>query len=186
MFADVVQGCRGTGFERLRLMLTTGLPRVNSLVPSNWKWLALKGLPYHGTEITYFATREGGTFRISATGAFRPTFPKSCTKPMSRRTSAFSRSMRRSSRSRDSTKSRYSPAISARRRRPYRSTSRASSIRARCTTFASTIASATVGNPAYSTLHRTSAPSRCRIEAGGYRLVSLRRRGEGSASVEVR
>lgn len=58
------------------LMLSTGLPRVNPLVPANWKWLALKRLPYHGTEITYFATREGGTFRISSTADVHTDFPK--------------------------------------------------------------------------------------------------------------
>ena len=58
------------------LMLTTGLPRVNPLVPSNWKWLALRRLPYHGGELTYFATREGGTFHISSTSDVTTDFPK--------------------------------------------------------------------------------------------------------------
>lgn len=49
--------------------LTTGALQVNPLVPPSWKWLALKRLPYHGGEITYFAVREGAGFQISATGA---------------------------------------------------------------------------------------------------------------------
>lgn len=49
------------------VMLTTGLPRVAPIVPSNWKWVALKRLPYHGAEFSYFATRRNGTFHISAT-----------------------------------------------------------------------------------------------------------------------
>ena len=58
------------------VMLTTGLPRIKPLVPPAWKWLALKRLPYHGVEITYFATREEGTFRISATADVESDFPK--------------------------------------------------------------------------------------------------------------
>jgi len=49
------------------LMLTTGMPRVNPLVPSHWKWLGVRRLPYHGTEITYFATRRSGAFHIATT-----------------------------------------------------------------------------------------------------------------------
>ena len=48
------------------LMLTTGRPRVNPLVPAAWKWVALRRLPYHGKEITYFAARQNGSFRIYA------------------------------------------------------------------------------------------------------------------------
>ena len=56
------------------IMLTTGAPRVKPLVPATWKWLALKRLPYHGEEITYFATRERGTFRLSATSEIESEF----------------------------------------------------------------------------------------------------------------
>ena len=48
------------------LMLTTGRPRVNPLVPAAWKWVALRRLPYHGEEITYFAARQGDGFRLYA------------------------------------------------------------------------------------------------------------------------
>ncbi len=58
------------------LMLSTGLPRINPLVPTHWKWVALKRLPYHGAEITYFANREGGTLRLSSTGDVDTEFPK--------------------------------------------------------------------------------------------------------------
>jgi len=40
------------------LMLTPGAPNVNPLVPPEWKWVALRRQPYHGREITYFATRH--------------------------------------------------------------------------------------------------------------------------------
>jgi len=40
------------------LMLTPGLPQVNPLVPGDWKWVALRRLPYHGQELTYFAARN--------------------------------------------------------------------------------------------------------------------------------
>ncbi|MBC5800485.1 MAG: hypothetical protein GIW94_11020 [Candidatus Eremiobacteraeota bacterium] len=56
------------------LMLTTGLPRINPLVPANWKWVALRNLPYHGRSLSYFATRERGTFRIYATGVVESDF----------------------------------------------------------------------------------------------------------------
>ena len=55
--------------------LTTGALQVNPLVPPSWKWLALKRLPYHDGEITYFAVREGAGFQISATGAIETEHP---------------------------------------------------------------------------------------------------------------
>ncbi len=48
------------------LMLTPDLPSVNPLVPGDWKWVALRRLPYHGRELTYFAARQGQTFEIYA------------------------------------------------------------------------------------------------------------------------
>ncbi len=56
------------------LMLTTGLPRINPLVPASWKWVALRRLPYHGRPLSYFATRERGTFRIYATAVVESDF----------------------------------------------------------------------------------------------------------------
>ena len=58
------------------VMLSTGSPRINPLVPPDWKWLALKRLPYHGTELTFFATRQAGTFRISATSDVETAYEK--------------------------------------------------------------------------------------------------------------
>ena len=49
------------------LMLTTGAPSVNPLVPRTWKWVALRRLPYHGGELTYFAARYDEKFHIYAT-----------------------------------------------------------------------------------------------------------------------
>jgi len=40
------------------VMLTTGNLSVRPLVPRTWDWVALRGLPYHGGSVTYFAARE--------------------------------------------------------------------------------------------------------------------------------
>ncbi len=32
--------------------------RINPLVPPHWRWVGLRRLPYHGNEISFFATRE--------------------------------------------------------------------------------------------------------------------------------
>ncbi|MBC5826091.1 MAG: hypothetical protein GIW99_00115, partial [Candidatus Eremiobacteraeota bacterium] len=57
------------------LMLTPSLPRVHPIVPVTWKWIALRRLPYHGNELTYFATREAGEFKIYATGEIESDHP---------------------------------------------------------------------------------------------------------------
>jgi hypothetical protein len=50
------------------LMLTPGAPRINPLIPVNWKWVGLRDLPYHGSFLTYFLVREGDAgFRIYST-----------------------------------------------------------------------------------------------------------------------
>ena len=49
------------------LTLSEGLPQIQPLVPSDWKWLALRRVPYHGEEISYFAVRSNATFRIFTT-----------------------------------------------------------------------------------------------------------------------
>jgi hypothetical protein len=49
------------------LTLTGDLPQIHPLVPANWKWLALRRLPYHGHEISYFAVRAQGTFHLYTT-----------------------------------------------------------------------------------------------------------------------
>jgi hypothetical protein len=48
------------------LMLTPDRPRVNPLVPADWKWVALRRLPYHGQEVTYVAVRHDDHFYIYA------------------------------------------------------------------------------------------------------------------------
>ncbi|MGI8916449.1 MAG: MGH1-like glycoside hydrolase domain-containing protein [Chloroflexota bacterium] len=48
------------------LMLTPGLPRIDPLVPPDWKWVALRELPYHGQPLTYFAVRHGMQFHVYA------------------------------------------------------------------------------------------------------------------------
>jgi hypothetical protein len=48
------------------LILTPDRPRINPLVPADWKWVAVRRLPYHGRSLTYFAARQGGRFHIYA------------------------------------------------------------------------------------------------------------------------
>ena len=44
------------------VVLQPGHPRVNPLIPATWRWVALRRLPYHDVEISFFAAREqGGT-----------------------------------------------------------------------------------------------------------------------------
>jgi hypothetical protein len=50
------------------LMVTTAEPRINPLVPQSWRWVGMRRLCYHGSEISFFATRHEGTFHICATG----------------------------------------------------------------------------------------------------------------------
>ncbi len=40
---------------------------INPLIPANWKWVALRRLPYHGQEISYFAVRTKGVLTIFTT-----------------------------------------------------------------------------------------------------------------------
>ncbi len=54
------------------VVLQPGQPKINPLVPASWRWVGLRRLPYHGTEISFFATREdqgdgGARFHIYAT-----------------------------------------------------------------------------------------------------------------------
>ncbi|HKW44788.1 MAG TPA: amylo-alpha-1,6-glucosidase, partial [Candidatus Eremiobacteraceae bacterium] len=50
------------------LMVTTAEPKVNPLVPQGWLWVGVRRLCYHGSEISYFATRHSGKFHVCATG----------------------------------------------------------------------------------------------------------------------
>jgi glycogen debranching enzyme len=50
------------------LMLTPDRPRISPLVPTTWKWVALREAPYHGASLTYFAARQEGEFHIYANG----------------------------------------------------------------------------------------------------------------------
>ena len=49
------------------LTLTGGLPQIQPLVPADWRWLALRRVPYHGEEISYFAVRAGNAFHLYTT-----------------------------------------------------------------------------------------------------------------------
>ncbi|MDQ2866328.1 MAG: hypothetical protein M3R51_08890 [Candidatus Eremiobacteraeota bacterium] len=49
------------------LTLTGDRPQINPLIPNNWKWVALRRLPYHGVEISYFAVRTQGTLNLFTT-----------------------------------------------------------------------------------------------------------------------
>ncbi len=54
------------------VVLRPGKPRIEPLVPASWRWVALRRLPYHGGELSFFATREhqddhASAFHISAT-----------------------------------------------------------------------------------------------------------------------
>jgi glycogen debranching enzyme len=49
------------------LTLTGDLPRIQPLVPADWRWLALRRVPHHGEEISYFAVRARNRFRIYTT-----------------------------------------------------------------------------------------------------------------------
>jgi hypothetical protein len=49
------------------LTLTDDLPQIQPLVPAHWRWLALRRVPYHGEEVSYFAVRARGTFHIYTT-----------------------------------------------------------------------------------------------------------------------
>ena len=75
----------GCGRRRLRSHVEHRICRIKPLVPAKWKWLALKRFPYHGAELTYFATRESGTFHIRATAGIESDLPMKLTIRMSRR-----------------------------------------------------------------------------------------------------
>ncbi|MBV9056757.1 MAG: hypothetical protein JO351_08980 [Candidatus Eremiobacteraeota bacterium] len=49
------------------LTLTGDRPQINPLVPPNWKWVALRRLPFHGREISYFAVRTKAVLTIFTT-----------------------------------------------------------------------------------------------------------------------
>jgi glycogen debranching enzyme len=40
------------------VVLQPGMPKISPLVPAHWRWVGLRRLPYHGAEISFFATRE--------------------------------------------------------------------------------------------------------------------------------
>jgi hypothetical protein len=49
------------------LTLTGDLPQIQPLIPPDWRWLALRRVPYHGEEISYFAVRVRNKFHIYTT-----------------------------------------------------------------------------------------------------------------------
>ena len=49
-------------------VLQPGPPKINPLIPKDWKWVGVRQLPYHGSYLTYFLVREGNAgFRIYST-----------------------------------------------------------------------------------------------------------------------
>ena len=58
------------------VMLTPGLPSINPLIPPEWKWVALRQLPYHGGALTYFVARHGEHFHVYADGDVQTTHRK--------------------------------------------------------------------------------------------------------------
>ncbi len=49
------------------LTLSGDRPEINPLIPPNWKWVALRRLPFHGSEISYFAVRTQGSMTLFTT-----------------------------------------------------------------------------------------------------------------------
>ncbi len=49
------------------LTLSGERPQVNPLIPADWKWVALRRLPYRGREISYFAVRTQGSLMLFTT-----------------------------------------------------------------------------------------------------------------------
>jgi hypothetical protein len=75
------------------LTLTPSTARVNPLIPPDWKWVALRRLPYHGREITYFAARQGARFHLYANADIETTHHKEIyDEDISTRVHAFSAS----------------------------------------------------------------------------------------------
>jgi len=75
------------------LTLTPSTARVNPLIPPDWKWVALRRLPYHGREITYFAARQGERFHLYANADIETTHHKEIyDEDVSTRVHAFSAS----------------------------------------------------------------------------------------------
>jgi hypothetical protein len=57
-------------------MLSPDLPGVNPLIPPSWKWVAVRRLPYHGRELTYFVGRHGERFHVYANADVQTTHHK--------------------------------------------------------------------------------------------------------------
>jgi hypothetical protein len=53
------------------LMLTPDVPQINPLIPPAWKWVALRRVPYHYGELSYFAARHAGGLLIYTDGEIR-------------------------------------------------------------------------------------------------------------------
>jgi glycogen debranching enzyme len=58
------------------LVLGPHLPGVNPLIPPGWKWVAVRRLPYHGRELTYFVGRHGGDLHVYANADVQSTHHK--------------------------------------------------------------------------------------------------------------
>jgi hypothetical protein len=49
------------------LTLTGDEPKINPLIPDDWKWLAIRDLQYHGGRVSYVLTRQAGSFVMYST-----------------------------------------------------------------------------------------------------------------------
>lgn len=49
------------------LSVRPGNAVIEPLIPASWRWIGLRRLPYHGHELSYFATRQHGGIRVYAT-----------------------------------------------------------------------------------------------------------------------
>ncbi len=43
------------------------VPTIQPLIPASWRWIALRREPYHGSDVSYFVTRQKDRFNIYAT-----------------------------------------------------------------------------------------------------------------------
>jgi hypothetical protein len=49
------------------LSVQPGSAVIEPLIPASWRWIGIRRLPYHGRELTYFATRQHGGMRVYST-----------------------------------------------------------------------------------------------------------------------
>ena len=49
------------------MTLTSDKPRINPLLPKDWRWVGLRNLLYHGRKLSYFVTREQDSSHVYST-----------------------------------------------------------------------------------------------------------------------